>query len=117
MKQRPRSCALAFALVCLVTARHATAQTSPQVLAALDGLLAADRSFAAAGTEDGSRNGLSAMLADDAAMILAGKTIEGKAMIVDALRANADNARSRAEWTPLAGAISGDGCMASPSAS
>jgi hypothetical protein len=38
-----------------------------------------------------------------------GKFAEGKAAVIEMLRANADNARSRTEWTPVRGGVSADG--------
>jgi hypothetical protein len=79
------------------------------VQSVLDDLLSTDRRFSTASAGTDMVAGLSAMLAEDAAMILGGRTIDGKGAIVDALRAGAGSAQSRIEWTPLGGLISADG--------
>jgi ketosteroid isomerase-like protein len=92
---------LVFPVVC------AAAQT-PQ--AAVDELLAADRAFSAASAKTDLVTGLSAMFATDIVIPNPpGAFAEGKTAVVAALRANADNARSRTEWTPVRGGVSADG--------
>jgi ketosteroid isomerase-like protein len=95
--------ALAFALpiVCLAAA-------TPQ--SAVDDLLAADRAFSAASAKTDLVAGLAAMFADDVIIPNPpGQFADGKAAVVGMLRANADNARSRTEWTPVRGGVSADG--------
>src|SRR5262245_47971183 len=83
------------------------AQTrTPQSL--LSELLDADRTFSTASARTDLITGLSPMLADDGIMILAGRTLVGKAAITTALQTTPDNARSRQTWTPLAGVVSAD---------
>lgn len=81
---------------------------SPQ--AAVDELLAADRAYSAAAAGTDVVSGLSAMFAVDVAMPVPGARITSNSTeATDALRANPDNATSRAEWTPVRGGISADG--------
>jgi ketosteroid isomerase-like protein len=78
--------------------------------AAVDELLAADRAFSAASARTDAITGLSAMFADDITMPVPGnRFVEGKAAAIESLRGNADNARSRLEWTPVRGGVSADG--------
>ncbi len=98
------SCALFAAATPLLCA----AADSPQ--AAVDELLAADRAFSAASARTDVVSGISAMLADDVVMPAPpGVFARGRAAAIDALRANADNAKSRVEWTPVRAGISADG--------
>ena len=77
---------------------------------AVDELLAADRAFSAASANTDLVSGLTAMFADDVVIPNPpGQWAQGRAAVAAALRANADNARSRTEWTPLRGGISADG--------
>lgn len=83
-------------------------QSTPS--AALEALLAADRAYSAASARTDLVSGLAAMFADDVAMPAPpGRVVEGKAAVLDALRANPDNATSSVEWTPIRGGISADG--------
>ena len=85
----------------------AAAADTPQ--AAVDALLAADRAFSAASAKTDVVSGLTAMFADDVMMpVPAGKFAAGKAAASAALAANAANAKSRIEWTPVRGGISAD---------
>jgi ketosteroid isomerase-like protein len=96
------SVAVAIAMPVLV--RAATPQS------VVDELLAADRAFSAASANTDLISGLTAMFADDVVIPNPpGQFAEGKAAVVAMLRANADNARSRTEWTPVRGGVSGDG--------
>jgi len=91
----------------LVAALAAAAAATPQ--SAVDELLAADRAFAAASAKTDLVSGLTAMFADDVVIPMPpGKFVEGKAAVVETLRANADNLTTRTEWTPVRGGISGD---------
>ncbi len=49
------------------------------------------------------------MFAPDVVMLAPTGIVRGAAVAQAALRANADNARSRAEWTPIRGGVSADG--------
>jgi len=86
----------------------AAAAVSPQ--AAVDGLLAADRAFSAASAKTDVVAGLSPMFADTVVMPGAdGQFANGRAAVVNALRRNPDNARSRIDWVPVRGGVSADG--------
>ena len=77
--------------------------------AAVDELLAVDRAFSAASTKTDVVAGLSAMFADDVVMpVPSGQFAEGKSAATAALASNADNAKSRIEWTPVRAGISAD---------
>src|SRR3954467_12834290 len=77
--------------------------------AAVDELLAADRAFSAASANTDLISGLTAMFADDVVIPNPpGRFAEGKAAVIAMLQANADNARSRTEWTPVRGGVSAD---------
>ena len=86
----------------------AMAQTSPST--AVEELLSADRSFAAASAKTDLISGISAMFADNVVMpIPRNGFAESKAAAIEVLRANPDNAKSRATWAPIRGGISADG--------
>lgn len=90
------------------SASQAPAATSPA--AAVEQLLEADRAFSAAGAQTDTITALSAMFADDVIAGLPGGKFAGtRAALVEALKANPDNATSRAEWAPIRGGISADG--------
>lgn len=75
-----------------------------------DGLLAADRAFAAQATGRKMPEALAAMLADDVVMpIPGGKFAGGKAAALAAISANADNVASTVSWAPIRAALSADG--------
>jgi uncharacterized protein DUF4440 len=81
---------------------------SPQ--AALDELLATDRAYSTASAKTDLVSGISAMFATDVAMAVPGGRFSTSAEeATAALRAVADNPRSRAEWVPVRGGISADG--------
>jgi hypothetical protein len=87
---------------------NAGAGGDPQ--AALDGLLAADRAFAAASAQTDLVSGISAMFAPDVVMPLPnGSFAESAQAATAALRENPANAGARAEWAPVRGGISADG--------
>ena len=78
--------------------------------AALDGLLAADRAFAAASARTDLVSGISAMFAPDVVMPLPnGSFAESAEAATAALRENPANTGARAEWAPVRGGISADG--------
>ncbi len=83
--------------------------TSPQV--AVTELLDADRrASAVAAKATNVVDGLMPMFADDVIMPVPGNVFaRGRSGVHDALMKNADNLRSRAEWTPIRGGVSGDG--------
>jgi len=94
---------LLIASVVLAAAGAATPKS------AVDELLDADRAFAAASAKTDLVAGLTAMFADDVVIPMPpGKFAEGKAAVVAALRANADNLTARTDWTPIRGGISAD---------
>ena len=94
---------------CIVASQDgASSRVSPQT--ALNELLTADRGFSEASAHTDLIAGLSAMFADDVAMPIPGnQLVEGRAKVIEALRSNADNAKSRIEWVPVRGGVSGDG--------
>jgi len=76
----------------------------------VDELLAADRAFSGASARTDLVSGLSAMFATDVAMPIPGSRFSTSANeAIEALRANPDNAKSRAEWVPIRGGVSADG--------
>ncbi|HEX6372164.1 MAG TPA: DUF4440 domain-containing protein [Longimicrobium sp.] len=78
--------------------------------AALDGLLAADRAFAAASARTDLVSGISAMFATDVVMPLPNGTFaESAEAAAAAMRENPATAGARAEWAPVRGGISADG--------
>lgn len=84
------------------------AGASPE--SAVEGLIAADRAFSAASAKTDLVAGLTAMFADDVVIPNPpGQFAAGKTAVVAMLRANADNARSRTEWTPVRAGVSADG--------
>ena len=85
-------------------------QTASSPQAAVDELLAADRAFSAAAAKTDAVSGMSAMFAPEVIVPVPGNVFaEGRDKAVEALRANPDNAKSRADWTPVRGGISADG--------
>ncbi len=96
-------------LALLLAALAVLAPQTPR--AAVDELLAADRQFAAAASKLGAVAAISAMFADDVAMLPVPREgfARGKAKAIEALEANADVASSSAGWTPVRGGISADG--------
>lgn len=97
---------IAVALLCQLAA--AGQVRTPQD--AVDELLAADRAFAAASASTNAVEALSATFADEIMMAVPrGGFAEGKDTAIAALRANADNAASRLEWTVVRGGVSADG--------
>ena len=87
------------------------AQTAPLTPgAAVEELLNADRTFAAAAKTLSTADALAAMFAEDVTAPAPGNVyVQGKTTVVDALRTNEDNLDSRAEWRPIRGGISADG--------
>jgi ketosteroid isomerase-like protein len=95
-------------LVPSLVALTLTQAPSPQ--SAVDELLATDRAFAAAAATTTVIPALTAMFADDIVLPTPKATfVYGKAQAKDVLETNPANARSRIEWTPLRGGVSGDG--------
>ena len=95
-----------------VLALAAAIQTGRTPQTVVDELLAADRAFAAAAAKTTAIPALSAMFADDAAVLVGVPTpgfARGKAKAIEALGANPDNAQGRVEWSPARGGISADG--------
>ena len=78
--------------------------------AALDELLAADRTFAAASARSEPIPGITAMLDDDVAMPLPGKgIIQGKAAVTQTFKASPAFQDGNVTWGPVRGGISADG--------
>jgi ketosteroid isomerase-like protein len=106
----PSRSSLPLALVALAIAMPVLIRAAATPQSAVDELLAADRAFSAASANTDLVAGLAAMFADDVVIPNPpGQFAEGKATVVAMLRANADNARSRTEWTPVRGGVSADG--------
>jgi ketosteroid isomerase-like protein len=98
-----------LALTAVSADRGVLLQDSPQ--AAVDALLDADRrASASAAAASNVVVGLMPMFTDDVVMPVPGNRFaRGKAEVETSLASNADNLRSRAEWTPIRGGISADG--------
>jgi ketosteroid isomerase-like protein len=100
--------ALLYAGCALPTPQPRALQATPRTV--IDELLATDRAFAAASARTDVISGLSAMFAENVIMPVPGNRFaEGRSAAIEALRANADNARSRVAWTPIRAGISADG--------
>ncbi len=82
-------------------------QLSPQ--AALDGLLASDRAFAAASRTTTVIPALTAMFAENVTMPGPGGLTSGRAAAADTLKANPANATGVLDWAPIRGGLSADG--------
>jgi ketosteroid isomerase-like protein len=94
-------------LLALAVVSVQAASTPGQVA---DDLLAADRAFAAAAAKTDVVSGLSAMFADDVVVPVPGGTFaEGRQKVIEALKGNADNAKSSAQWAPIRAGVSADG--------
>jgi ketosteroid isomerase-like protein len=75
----------------------------------VDGLLAADRAFATAAKATDLVSAISNMFVANVVMQAPGGHVRGRDSAVKALSANADNKRSRVEWTPVFAGVSSDG--------
>jgi ketosteroid isomerase-like protein len=88
----------------------AVVQAPPSPATAVEELLEADRAFARTGAAKDTITALSAMFADDViAGVPGGAFVDSRQKLVEALKANPDNAASRVEWAPIRGGISADG--------
>lgn len=74
-----------------------------------DELVAADRRFAQAAARTDLVTALSNMFVSNVVMQAPGGHVRGKDAAIAALSANADNKRSRVEWTPIGGGTSSSG--------
>ena len=81
----------------------------PAPLAAARELVAADRTFSKASADTDLVTGITRMFAPDVVMLAPAGIVRGAGEAMATLRANPDNPRSRAEWTPIRGGVSGDG--------
>jgi len=75
-------------------------------------LIAADRAFSNAGAKANIVDAIGAMLTDNAVMPTRSPKLDfaiGKVAVMDALKANPDNAEATAEWSPVRAGISADG--------
>ncbi|HSX62952.1 MAG TPA: nuclear transport factor 2 family protein [Tahibacter sp.] len=99
------------ATVLLCSAAQAATPAEPaDAQAAVDALLDADRAFAAASAKTDPVSGLGAMFADDVVMPVPGhRFARGVAEARDYLRSTPDYQKSRIDWTPQRGGVSGDG--------
>lgn len=78
--------------------------------AAVNELLAADRSFSAAGATSELTAALSAMFADDVIMPLpGGRFARGREATIEALAENPANGGAKLQWEPVRGGVSADG--------
>ena len=85
------------------------ATTQSESLAAVNSLLAADRSYSVASSSLELADGIAGMFDGDTVMPVPGGFAKGKEAIVAALKANPANVGSHATWTPVRGGISADG--------
>jgi ketosteroid isomerase-like protein len=100
------ACVLALAL----SACGGAGAGLPTPASAVDELIAADRAYSAASARTDLVSGISAMFADDVIMpIPRNGFANGKAAAVGVLRSTADNAKSKATWSPIRAGISADG--------
>src|SRR5215203_486985 len=75
-----------------------------------DELLQADRGFAAAAAGKDTITALSAMFAADiTAGVPGGKFVDSRSGLIEALKANPDNATSQVDWMPVRVGVSADG--------
>lgn len=103
-------CLPLLASACAGQIAQAPAEHTHSPAAAVEELLAADRALAAASATTDLVAGLSAMFDAEVIMPIPGNTFaRGKEAAVRALQSNPENVRSRIEWTPIRGGISGDG--------
>ena len=98
----------AVAIPLMATAPALAATTQAESVAAVNDLLAADRSYSEASAKLELVDGLAAMFDQDTVMPAPGGFARGKDAIIAALKANPANAGSRASWTPIRGGISAD---------
>jgi len=99
--------ALSFASISYAATAIAPPTTSQ---AAADELISADRAFSQSGASSSLTDSIAAMLDDEAVMpVQTGTFAKGKAAVVEALRANPQNASAKATWAPIRAGLSGDG--------
>ena len=82
-------------------------QQSPAAI--VDGLLAADKEFAAAAADKPLVEGLLPMFDSETVMPAPGGFVKGTEAISAALASNPANAGAKASWTPVRGGVSADG--------
>jgi len=110
---RRSAVAIGFAVCCGACGTSPTGSgtagtATPQSV--VDELLGADRAFSAASAKTDLVTGLAAMFAADVAMPIPGSKFSASAAeAVEALRANPDNSKSRADWVAVRGGVSADG--------
>lgn len=105
---------LAAAAACAACAVNPATQASTVHTSAaheaVDGLLAADRSFSQAAEGKSLVDAITSMLADDATMPVPRKGFaDGRDAIVTELRSNPANANATASWAPVRAGVSADG--------
>ncbi|UXI69434.1 hypothetical protein [Tahibacter amnicola] len=84
--------------------------SAPSTKAALEALLATDKKLGESAKSHDVVDGLAPLFADDVAMPVPGKGfVDGKAAVLEALKANPDNAKGHLSWTPARGVVSADG--------
>ena len=98
------------ALAAAVPASSAVAMHHQQSPAAIvDGLIAADKAFAAAAADKPLIDGLLPMFDSETVMPAPGGFVKGTEAISAALASNPANAGAKASWTPVRGGVSADG--------
>lgn len=81
----------------------------PNLNAAVDELIAADRSFARASAATDIISGLSAMFDEKVIVPVPGKVLQNKAEVLAAMRANPANVNAKASWSVIKAGVSADG--------
>lgn len=103
------SCSLSLTACAGRPSSNGSHSSAASPAAAVNELLSADRAFSDASARTDLVSGLTAMFADDVVMPAPpGVWREGIAQVTETLRATADNAGARAEWTPVRGGVSAD---------
>jgi len=107
----PASLVAFAALAASVPSASAAAATHHQAKAAVivDGLIAADKAFAAGAADKPLIDGLLPMFDGDTVMPSPGGFVKGAAAISTALASNPANAGAKASWIPVRGGLSADG--------
>lgn len=104
-------CVLIVALIALADT-HARAQPNgvDPVQATFNGLIAADRAFAALAVDESVSGGIAAAFSDTVIMPVFGKgLIRGRHAAINQLALDSPDASSHAEWESLGGGVSADG--------
>jgi ketosteroid isomerase-like protein len=98
----------AGALLLLIAIPAAARAETPQ--AAVEGLLEADRAFAAiAAAAADPANGLAPMFDADVVVPLGGRHVSGRTAVIEAMRESPNFRDGRMRWTPIRAGVSADG--------